>query len=129
MIIFAVVLTLSAVVAFVALKPVTVEYGSSEIYSQEEIKRAVECVKDDFRSFRGCKLFSLSYAGDERVQREAERQLRQGSRYEEFMVIHAAFLSPIFGGGAWNAAFMYPWDWILGRNAGGDWAVIGKGVG
>ena len=99
----------------------------SDIYSQEDIKSAVECVKKDFRSLRGCKLYSLSYAGDEQVQRETERQLRQDSQYEEYIVIDSAFRSPIFGGGAWSAARIYTWGWILGRNAGGEWVVIDKG--
>ena len=126
-IIAAVVLILSAIAIILSVKPVTVDYKSSEIYSQEEIKSAVECVKDDFKSLHGCKLYSLSYAGDEQVQRETERQLRQDSQYEEYIVIDSAFRSPIFGGGAWSAARIYTWGWILGRNAGGEWVVIDKG--
>lgn len=102
-------------------------YKSSDIYSQEEIKSAVECVKDDFKSLHGCKLYSLSYAGDEQTQRETERQLRHESQYEEYIVIDSAFRSPIFGGGGWSAARIYTWNWILGRNAGGEWVVIDKG--
>lgn len=49
------------------------------------------------------------------------------SQYEEYIVIDSAFRSPIFGGGGWSAARIYTWNWILGRNAGGEWVVIDKG--
>ena len=127
MIIAAAMLILAAVVIVMSIKPVTVNYKSSDIYSEEEIKAAVQCVKDDFKSLQGCKLYSLSYAGDEQVQRETERQLRQESQFEEYIVIDSAFRSPINGGGAWNAASIYTWNWILGRNAGEEWVVIDKG--
>ncbi len=127
----AVVLTLAAAAVIMWFRPAAIDYGNSEIYSQPDIISAVECVKADFKSYQGqgCKLYSLSYAGDEQIRREKELQLRQEGRYDEYIVILAAFRSPIFGGGAWNASFVYHWNWILGRNAGGEWAVIGKGVG
>lgn len=127
MFIVPVVLILAAIAIILSVKPVAVDYKSSDIYSQEEIKNAVECVMDDFKSLHGCKLFSLSYAGDEQIRRETERQLRQENRYEEYIVIDSAFRSPILGGGGWSAARIYTWGWILGRNVGGEWVVIDKG--
>jgi len=126
-IITAVVLTLAAVIVFTSVKPITVDYKNSDIYSQEEIKSAVECVKDDFKSLHGCKLYSLSYAGDEQVQRETAYRLERESQYEEYILIDSVFRSPIFGGGGWNSDDIYTWHWILGRNAGGEWVVIDKG--
>ena len=126
-IITAVVLTLAAVIVFMSVKPITVDYKNSDIYSQEEIKSAVECVKDDFKSLHGCKLYSLSYAGDEQVQRETAYRLERESQYEEYILIDSVFRSPIFGGGGWNSDDIYTWHWILGRNAGGEWVVIDKG--
>jgi len=126
-IITAVVLTLAAVIVFTSVKSITVDYKNSDIYSQEEIKSAVECVKDDFKSLHGCKLYSLSYAGDEQVQRETAYRLERESQYEEYILIDSVFRSPIFGGGGWNSDDIYTWHWILGRNAGGEWVVIDKG--
>ena len=128
-IITAVVLTLVAVIVFALVKPITVNYGSSDIYSQKEIQSAVKCVKDDFKSLHGCKLYSLSYSGDKQVQREIEYRLECGSPYEEYILIDSVFRSPLFGGGGWNPADIYTWHWILGRNAGGEWEVVGKGYG
>lgn len=126
-IITAVVLTLAAVIVYTSVKPITVDYKNSDIYLQEEIKSAVECVKDDFKSLHGCKLYSLSYAGDEQVQWETEYRLERESQYEEYILIDSVFRSPIFGGGGWNSDDIYTWHWILGRNAGGEWVVIDKG--
>lgn len=113
--------------ALLLVKPLTVNTESSEIYSQEEVKSAVAIVKKDFKSLHGCKLFFLACADDEEISRETEHRTEQDSAYEEYIVIDTAFLSPIFGGGAWESAQIYKWHWILGRNNGTEWKVIDKG--
>ena len=127
-IVIAVALTIAGIVLFWALKPVSVNISESDIFTEEDINRAIECVKEDFKSLHGCKLYSLSYTGDTLSLREKEYQLEYGSKYDEYIVIKSVFLSPIFGGGAWNAGSIYDWYWILGRNTGGEWVVIDKGV-
>lgn len=126
----AVVLVLAIAATVWFTRPVSVDYGESDIYTSQEIASAVDCVKADFVSFslQGCRLFSLSYAGDQKSLRETETQFRYGRRpYDEFIVIDSAFLSPLFGGGGWNNGSMYYWSWILGRKAGGSWVVVDKG--
>ena len=121
------VLALAAIVGYISLKPVSVSYSDSDIFSEEALQSAVACVKEDFKALKGCKLFALSYNGDETTLRETERQLRHGSPYDEYIVIDSKFLSPVFGGGGWNARRIYTWNWILGRSVGGEWVVIDRG--
>lgn len=38
-----------------------VELGSSQLYSKEELKDASECVKEKFKSWKGCTMTNLRY--------------------------------------------------------------------
>ena len=125
LIVAAIALAVTGLLLFLAFRPVSVDLGESDIFTEEERQSAVECVKKDFASYHGCKLYALTYSGD--VQSLRETGYRLGSGYDEFIVIRAVFLSPIFGGGAWSAARIYDWSWTLGRNAGGEWVVIDRG--
>ena len=40
---------------------VEIDYGTSSVYSKEEIDSAIEIIKKQFTSFEGCELHSLSY--------------------------------------------------------------------
>ncbi len=120
-------LILIAIVLYFVLKPVSVTYSESDIFTEEDLKKAVECVKKDFQSLQGCKLYSLAYNGDVRSLRETEYQLKHEPQYDEYIVIDSVFLSPLSGGGAWSRASIYTWLWILGRNTGGEWIVIDRG--
>ena len=43
-----------------------VDYGESAIYSQEDVKAAVQVVKTSFaESFDGCELYSIAYTSDD----------------------------------------------------------------
>ena len=41
----------------------TVDYGSSELYTREDLKAAVKLIEDEFASFTGCEMHALRYAG------------------------------------------------------------------
>ncbi|MBQ3405217.1 MAG: M15 family metallopeptidase [Oscillospiraceae bacterium] len=43
----------------------TIDYGSSGLYSREQLSEAVVQIKCKFASFEGCELHSIRYAGDE----------------------------------------------------------------
>ena len=44
---------------------VEIDYGTSSVYSKEEIDSAIEIIKKQFASFEGCELHTLSYMPDE----------------------------------------------------------------
>lgn len=126
-VLLAIVLVFVAVVVFFSVKPVSLKYTKSDLFTEEDVKSAMECVKIDFKSLHGCKLFSLTYNGDAKSLRETEYRLKNGPQYDEYIVIDSAFLSPLFGVSSWNNGEIYTWGWILGRNAGGEWIVIDRG--
>lgn len=123
-IVFAIIaLACVSVIAYVYNKPVTVDSGTSDIYTTSEIQSAIDIVKEEFNEFEGCKLFSLSYAGDE----DSLKEFDYNSNYDEAIVINSVFISPMFGGGGWNSHEIYTWHFILMRENNGEWHLITYG--
>ncbi|MDO4748491.1 MAG: hypothetical protein Q4A12_04865, partial [Eubacteriales bacterium] len=79
----------------------TLEYGESQIYSNEDIESAAKSVLDKFNTFDGCVLYSLTYAGDEICNDELSYvNLLKDDKEEEFvdcLVFYSEFRSPING--------------------------------
>lgn len=44
---------------------VTIDYGTSSIYSKEDMDNTVEVIKQQFSQFEECGLHSLSYTSDQ----------------------------------------------------------------
>ena len=111
-------------------RPVSVKYGTSQLYSAAEMAQAVEVIQADFATLSGCRLYSLTYAGDERCRQELEYANRDSApeeRYAACIVFDSVFRSPPDAEGAWEANALYYWSWILARTANGAWVVINKG--
>lgn len=114
-------------VACVNTSEYTLDYGASQMYSKEDIESAAKVVVKELNGFRGCVLYSLSFAGDEVCKEELSyvNDLVDDTNvvYDECMVLYSEFRSPVFGGGAWNANDIYTWSWYLGRENGGKWVL------
>ncbi len=109
----------------------TLEYGESQMYSNEDIESAAKTVVNEFNSFHGCVLYSLEYAGDEKCNDELSyvNSLREDGE-EEFsdcLVFYSEFRSPKKGGGAWTPNDIYTWSWYLGRETDGEWVLMTYG--
>lgn len=130
-IVASVVLTIVLIFTVINLWPASIDYGSSEIYSREDMDDAIKLIKDQFYSWEGCKLYSIYYTDDSFCQREIEyvNTLADDSvTYTECIVFRTRFRSPVFGGGAWNANFEYDWSWYLARTEGGEWDLLTWGM-
>ena len=119
----AVAAVLAIAVGALYLKPVSVELGESAYYSEAERQAAVDAVKEKFKTLDGCKLFKLSYAGDE----ESRNEFDYDEQYDEAIVINSVFLSPLTARGAWEAHEIYTWHFLLMRKAGGGWVLLTYG--
>ena len=80
---------------------VKIDYGTSSVYSKEEIDNAVEVIKKKFSSFEGCELHSLSYMSDEECNKEDNiewmNDLRTDDNKEIFtqcIAFNSSFRSP-----------------------------------
>lgn len=47
------------------MSDVTIDYGSSSIYSKEDMDAAIKAIKTVFKDFDGCELHSISYSSDD----------------------------------------------------------------
>ena len=125
-----VILTVILVFTCINLWPASIDYGTSEIYSREDMNDAIKLIKDQFYSWEGCKLYSIYYTDDSFCERELDyvNTLSDDANYTECIVFRTRFRSPIFGGGAWNANFEYDWSWYLARTDGGEWELLTWGA-
>ena len=113
-----------------ALQPARIEYGESEVHSEEDIRKAINISRTDFQKMEGVKLLKLSYGGDE----NSRQQLRQinrhpGNDYADCIVIEAEFLPPLKLGGAWGSFLVYHWGYIVVQNSDGSWFLLTRGEG
>ena len=101
-------------------------YGESEMYSERDMDRAVDEIMDSFGKMRGCVMYSLEYAGDEKSLSELDycNSLEEGGEFDQCIVFKSTFRSPINGGGAWEENEMYYWTWTLARKDGGSWKLL-----
>ena len=106
---------------------VSVDLGSSDLFTESDLSDAADAIKKYFSNFEGCTLHSLTYAGDERSNKEAEYHLSHDIVYDEYAVFDSSFHSPKKSYGGWTADTEYTWSWVLGRNDKGAWTVINYG--
>lgn len=112
-------------------------YGESQLYSKEDIERAVYTVDDyihNNKTFKHCDIHCIDFAGDTECQEESrEGRIRDGVEYSQILVLTSDFKTPkfdLFGDmGGFNSDQEYTdWRWILGRTNGSDWTIVGQGV-
>jgi D-alanyl-D-alanine carboxypeptidase len=110
---------------------VEIDYGTSEIFTPEELAEAAIQIKCTFAGWKGCELHSLRYAGDEADKEENLQWLN--SLNEEAGYTHVAefltdFHSPVEAEGAWEPDQEYKdYQWWLGRTDDGGWEVVTSG--
>ncbi len=104
------------------------EYGESQMYSNDDIESAAKAVVKEFNSFHGCVLYSLTFAGDDVCEDELlyVNSLKEdgGEEFVECLVFCSEFRSPVNGGGAWTPNDIYTWSWYLGRETDGEWELV-----
>ena len=103
------------------------EPQTSELYSKEDIRSAIEVIKLYFNEDSGCTLTSIEYAGDEISKNHAEWAERVDK--EEAIVLISSFDVDSSGcGDALNPNSTYDnYLWILARNKNEDWIHVDNG--
>lgn len=107
---------------------VEVEPWESELYSEDDVNQAISTVKSYFKSrFSGCELTSITYAGDEKTEKEAAYAVKNDA--DEVIVLTSSFDVDESGGdGSLNPNSTYEnFQWILVRKTGGAWQHIDHG--
>ncbi len=107
---------------------VLVDYGTSELYSEEEMDDAIALILDEFNAWEGCEMHAISYAGDECNSGENVswmNSLGDGQTFTHCIEFVSEFHSPVEGGGAWEPDTEYTgWQWWLARPEGGSWELM-----
>ncbi len=110
-----------------------VDYGSSELYSKEEMDAAITAIRAEFDTWDGCELHALRYAGDESASQENldwMNELRKdGDAFTQCIEFLSDFHSP--KDEAASSALGVEADqeyrdfqWWLARSDGGDWQLV-----
>ena len=113
-----------------ALDGVEIVEVDSDIYSQKEIREAMEVAADYFKKdFGGCTLTEIRYAGDETAK--ACEEWAQSRNADEAILLLSSFeVGPSGGDGSLAPNSTYTdWQWVLVRDAGGKWRHIDHGYG
>lgn len=110
---------------------VKIDYGTSSLYTPEELYDAAIRIKCEFATLEGCELHSMRYAGDEcNTQENIDwlNSLSDGANYTKVCEFLCDFHSPTEGGGAWEADKEYiDYQWWLGFNEDGSWDIVSQG--
>ena len=121
-------ITMEEYLGAVKASDVAIDLGSSEIYSEEELKEAVVQIKCKFASWEGCELHSIRYAGDESCTEENLKwmnELNKDGNYTQVAEFLMNFHSPMEQIGAWDADREYTdYQWWLARSADGGWDIV-----
>ena len=122
-------ITLEEFLGAVNAAEVTIDLGSSELYTEEELQDAVVQIKCQFAAFEGCELHSIRYAGDESCTAENiawMNELDPNGGYTQVAEFLSDFHSPVYADGtAWNEDEEYTdWQWWLGRYEDGGWELL-----
>ncbi len=124
-------LTLEGLLGAAEETDVDIDYGSSSIFTPEELADAAVQIKCDFASWEGCALHSLRYAGDEACTEENLSWLnsfRLDTRYVQIAEFLGNFHSPVDGLSAWDPDTEYEdHQWWLGRDESGSWEIVSVG--
>lgn len=99
----------------------------SEIYSEEDIAAAIDTIKKEFKSWKGCTLTEIYYAGDDKSKDHQDWADR--NKADEVIVLLSSFDVDSSGGnGSLNPNSTYDnWMWILVRTNGGQWQHVDHG--
>ena len=99
-----------------------IEWAPSEMYTDEEIKDAIDAVCVDLRHFRGVKLQSITYTGDD-VSKE---YIDWATKYkcDQCLVLVSTVKTSIIVSDFERNKIYENFKWILIRKEGGKWSHV-----
>ena len=110
------------------IKDVEIIDVDSEIYSESEIKSAIDTVEDYFKSnFDGCTLTMLKYAGDDN-NKASKKWAKQYDAKKAIVLLSSFDVDSSGGDGSFNPDSTYKdWQWVLVENESGKWEHVDHG--
>ncbi|MBQ5782868.1 MAG: hypothetical protein IIV99_05740 [Oscillospiraceae bacterium] len=103
-----------------------IEWAPSEMYTDDEIKAAIDTVCTDFRHWKDCTLDTITYAGDDVSAAHIDWATRNGC--DESLVLVSSFTTGSNPEQSLEKNETYDnYKWILVRKEGTDWSHVDHG--
>ncbi|MBP3893950.1 MAG: hypothetical protein J6D34_07925 [Atopobiaceae bacterium] len=110
----------------------TVDYGTSEVYTHEDMDAAIQTIMAEFDTWKGCTMKSVTFAGDQECADNLAycNELRDADapEFTEAIVFKSDFHSPSeeeAKGTAWEPDSDYNgYSWVLARTTGEPWQLL-----
>lgn len=111
---------------------VEIDYGTSELYTAEEMDEAIALILAEFDTWEGCEMHSIRYFSDECSSGEFVAWMNElaearepGTTFTQCIAFRSDFHSPVEAYGAWEPDQEYTnWEWWLAREDGGSWQLM-----
>lgn len=111
-----------------------IDYGSSEIYTREDMDSAIKLITETFNTWKGCELHSIRYTSDDCNSEENIEWMNDLAKGQGLDVVftqciefRSDYHSPADPkqADAWNPDEEYTnWGWWLAREGGGEWHLM-----
>ena len=78
-----------------------VDYKTSDLYTEDDMNKAIEVILREFNSWEGCVMKELSYTDDQKCEDNLSyiNSLAVDTKYDECIVFTSTFHSPVEGNG------------------------------
>jgi len=110
---------------------VVIDYGSSELFTPEELDNAAIQIKCAFAGWNGCELHRLSYTGDDENTKENLEwlnSLSDNTHYTKLAKFSSEFYtSPSENENLMNNLEIKDYPWWLGMTEDGSWDIVTTG--
>ena len=121
-------ITLEGYLGAVNETDVQIDYGTSDLYSREEMDSVIVQIKCKFAEWKDCELHAIRYAGDECSTEENLKwmnSLNEDGNYVKVIEFLMDFHSPKEWGGAWEPDHEYEdYQWWLAADEDGSWDIV-----
>ncbi len=123
----AIILTLGVLLIYDQIKPTKIDFGNTELYTEQDMNEAIAIIKNHFEESELGKLYSIQYAGDEKCAKELEycnSSAKDGKIYTQCIVFQSVYRTKLYGEVVQDNFTRYDMDWILARTENGEWNLI-----
>ena len=107
---------------------VVIDYGTSQLYTNEDMDEAIALIREEFDTWDGCELHSIRYVSDDSLTEDDLdwlNNLEEDKNYTQCIEFVSDFHSPEEQYGAWEPDMEYQdWQWWLARSEDGNWELI-----
>ena len=101
------------------LRDIEISYGTSSIYSMQDMDEAIDVIISEFSTWEGCELHSIAYSSDEFCNasniawmNELEENGEAEEHFTQCIMFTSSFHTPKYNAGAWNPDEEYTgWEW------------------